>query len=733
VKRLSLVLLGALLCAVPVARLLAHVRLAHPSSGTPLRWSSPSAISVVVQADGSDDVAGPSDAIALRLALADWNALTGTSATLVEDATPTSRARKDWEAGDIHLLLFDEDNSSGFFPGGSPTVAITPVWFFSNGVIEDADILFNGAGYSFTTRGEPGAFDIQNVAAHELGHLLGLDHSGNASATMYPYVDQGVVLQRSLSLDEVGGLRDAYPSGSFGRLTGTVVRAGDASAVAGAYVVARNDEGRTVAAILAGTDGSFTLKGLVPGSYTVYARPFDGPVDADNLGSFWASRIDTDFEPALYGAPAVIAGTETVALGTLEVGDDVSLSLGSPIDQFPLRATEGASQTLVVRGSGLFVGSTLAAADPDFVVANATWLGTQVSFQLTVPADEPAGHVDLVVTNSVGKISILSAALEVAGELPTVTDVIPAEGSAAGGEDMTIQGTGFRDGLRIVVGATIYTDGIDCDVLDENTIVLATTAQEPGEHDVVVIDPSGGEGRAVAGFRARSVPVIASVLPRGGDANGGTEVVLAGSGFMDGAAVRIDGVDQGVVTVEGDGTARFTTLGAAPGGPFTLELENPDGSVTAQSFVYVTQVDPEVTGVSPTSGSSGGGTTLTLTGSGFTPSMQVSFLAELAGTEVAATSTTYIDANTLEVVTPAHAAGTVALFVADASECGTLSESAFTFTGGGGGGGGGCYTVPFQEPRGPREWLAASWWLLALFFVLTAGARRRRDPSVPAS
>jgi hypothetical protein len=202
---------------------------------------------------------------------------------------------------------------------------------------------------------------------------------------------------------------------------------------------------------------------------------------------------------------------------------------------------------------------------------------------------------------------------------------------------------------------------------------------------------------------------------------------------MDGAAVRIDGVDQGVVTVEEDGTARFTTLAAAPGGPFALELENPDGSVTAQSFVYVAQVDPEVTGVSPASGSSGGGTTLTLTGSGFTPSMQVSFLAELAGTEVAATSTTYIDANTLEVVTPAHAAGTVALFVADASECGTLSESAFTFTGGGGGGGGGCYTVPFQEPRGPREWLAASWWLLALFFVLTAGARRRRDPSVPAS
>ncbi|MEQ1891467.1 MAG: matrixin family metalloprotease, partial [Planctomycetota bacterium] len=327
-KRIPLWCLAGALVLVPAARLLAHVRLAHPSSGAALRWSSPANLQVVLQADGSDDVADGSDAQALRLAIQDWNAATGTTATLLEDATPAKRARTDWEANDVHLLLFDETNSSGFFPGGSPTVAITPVWFFSNGVIEDADILFNGAGFSFTTSGEPGSFDIQNVAAHELGHLVGLDHSGNASATMYPYVDQGVVLQRSLSLDEVVGLRDAYPAGNFGRITGTVVRASNASGVAGAYVVARDAEGRTVSAILAGTDGSFTLKGLAPGSYTVYARPFDGPVDADNLGSFWASRIDTDFEPALYGASAVITGTESVALGTLTVGADVSLALG---------------------------------------------------------------------------------------------------------------------------------------------------------------------------------------------------------------------------------------------------------------------------------------------------------------------------------------------------------------------------------------------------------------------
>ena len=727
-KRAPLFLLLAL-AALPAARLLAHVRLAHPTSGNALRWSVPGNVSLVLQGDGSDDVSDGSDAIALRLALQDWNALTGTSATLIEDAAAESRARTDWEANDVHLVLFDEDNSSGFFPLGSPTVALTPVWFFSNGVIEDADILFNGRGFTFATDGTANRFDIQNVAAHELGHLLGLDHSGNASATMYPYVDQGVLLQRSLSLDEAGGLRDAYPSGAFGRISGTVVRAADGTPVSGAYVVARDPGGRTVAAILAGTNGAYTLKGLAPGTYSVYARPFDAPVDEGNLGSFWAGKIDTDFEPTFHATSATLVGTETVALGTLAVGADVTLSLGSASDRFPLRATEGASQTLIVHGSGLFVGSTLSAADPDLVLSNATWFGTQVSFQLAVPAGEPAGQVDLIVTNVGGDVAILPGALEIAGALPTVSDVIPAEGSAAGFEDMTILGDGFREGLRVVVGNAIYTDGIDCDVLDEHTITLMTAAQEPGDHDVVVIDPSGVEGRAVDAFRARSVPVIASVLPRGGDASGGTEVVLAGSGFLDGAVVRIDGVDQGPVVVADDGTARFTTVAAAPGGPFALELENPDGSLTAQSFVFVAQDDPEVAAVSPTSGSTGGGTTLTLTGAGFTPAMEVYFLAELDGTQVPAASTTFVDANTLEVVTPAHAAGTVTLFVADASECGTLSESAFTFTGGGGGGGG-CYMVPFQDPRDPREWLAATWWLLLVLGWLAlrawSGARRAR-------
>ncbi|MSR63086.1 MAG: matrixin family metalloprotease [Planctomycetes bacterium] len=729
-RKLFVALGVAALIAYPAARLAAHVRLIHPTSGAALRWSAPTNVGIVINSDGSDDIGDGSHETALRLAIQNWNTLTGTTVTLVEDDSATSQARRDYEATDVHLILFDESNDSGFFPPGSPVVALTPIWFFSNGVIQDADVLFNGSAFQFTTEGTGGRFDIQDVATHELGHLLGLDHDGLASATMYPYVDQGVVLQRSPSADELAGLRDAYPSGAFGQITGTVRRASDNSVVAGAYVVARDDQSRTRATILANASGAFTLRGLEPDVYTVYARPFDGPVDEDNLSSGWSGKIDTDFEPTFYAGTAAITGTNTVALGTLVVGADVSLSLGSPIDTFPIRATAGASQTIFLHGSGLFTGATLTASDPDLILGAPLWFGTQLSVQVTVPGGEASGHVDLTVTNASGDVSVLPGALELTPLAPAVTSVLPTSGTVHGGDALTITGSEFALGDRVVIGDRIYTDGVDATVVDANTITLTTAATLVGVHDVVVIDACGLEGRADDAFQVLSAPSLNKVLPRAGDSLGGTSVVLAGDGFVEGMQVRIDGIDQGPIAVSLQ-EARFTTVGGAIGGPYVLELENPDGALASQVFAYANQLDPVVDDVTPATGSKKGGTQVTLHGANFTPTMSVSFLATLDGTEVPAASVSFVDANTLMVTTPQHAQGAASLLIADANNVGTLRESAFTFTGGGGGGGG-CYTVPFEDPRGLRAVLEGAWWLALVLGVLWLRARRVRGAAATA-
>ncbi len=733
--RLRLLPAAALLLAF-AAGLVAHVRLVHPTNGNPLYWSNPANVPIIINDSGSDDVPDSSDETALRIAIEEWNKIGGTWATLVEDASPASQARTDWMASDIHLLFFDETNSSGYFPGFSGIVAITPVWFFGSGAISDADVLFNGDDHRFTTSQQMGRFDVGDVATHELGHLLGLDHSAWASATMYPYVDPSVILHRSLSEDEERGLRMAYPSGSFGQISGRILRAAGSSAVAGAHVVARDSQGRTAGSVLTNTSGNFVLRGLDPDTYTVYAVPLgdgsgtgsDAPVDASNLTSW--HTIQTDFQAGIYAQTALISGASAVALGTLSVGADVALNLGTESDRFPVRAIAGASQTVLLRGAGLLPPATLEASDPDLIVGTPMWLGSQVSFQITVPAGEPAGHVDLMVTNAFGERSILPAALEITPPSPTVGGVSPGVGAAAGGTAVTITGTNFNSGARIVIGDQIYTDGVaGTAVIDPLTIQLTTLPTPTGTHDVVVIDATGVEGRRLGAFQVLALPTITTVFPPAGYALGGTEVVVSGQDFQPGLNVRINGIDQGPVTTESSMRFRFSTANG-PLGPQLLEVENPDGGTATNTFTYSLQPDPAIAFASPTSGNMGGGQTITISGSNFTTAMDVLFDVDpntgTGGT--AAATVTFVDSSTLSVTTPSFSStGTKSVCVIDpGTGQSDVLASAFLVNsgGGGGGGGGGCYVAPFDGPESPQALLAGLWWLAFVLLVLALRGRR---------
>ncbi|HED67123.1 MAG TPA: matrixin family metalloprotease, partial [Planctomycetes bacterium] len=641
----------AALIAATVGLLQAHTPLI--GNGKSLKWANPGNISLVIQSAGSDDIPDGSHVTALRMAMDGWNNLTGTANQFIEDTSPTQQARTDWSSSSVHLLYFDETNSSGYFPTGSGTVAITPVSFMSTGKIVDADVLFNGSGFSFTTSGEVGAFDVADVASHELGHLLGLDHSGWAGATMYPYVDSTVILHRSLSEDELRGMRHLYPTTNTGSISGTIKRASDGSFVFGAHVVARNAQsGRTAGSILTGSKGAFTIRGLDPGTYEVYVVPLgngsfgDAPVDASNISGY---TIQTDFEAAVYPTTATITTTEAVGMGTLLVGADVSFNLGTNIDRFPLRAVAGKSQTLVVRGNGLLSSSTLEASDPDLIIGTPMWFGSSVSFQLTVPPGELPGHVDLIATSPTGEVSILPAGIEITPPTPTVTDVIPSTGAAAGGTPVTVKGTDFMPGSRVVIGNQIYIDGVGgTSVVDPQTITLTTQAMVTGLHDLVVVDASGVEGRRPGAFNSVSLPVISTVFPTAGSTAGGTTVTLTGADFLSGTVVRINGVDQGAVTLEGTTKLTFTTT-SGTAGVQVLEVESPGGGISSTAFTYETQADPTVAAISPSSTALGGGELLTVQGTGFTSDTEVLFGVDPSTGQggLAAPSVTFIDSTTL--------------------------------------------------------------------------------------
>lgn len=57
---------------------------------------------------------------------------------------------------------------------------------------------------------ERGAFDLQTVGLHELGHILGLGHSPHQDAIMFPYVN--IASRKGLGKDDVNGIRTLYSS-----------------------------------------------------------------------------------------------------------------------------------------------------------------------------------------------------------------------------------------------------------------------------------------------------------------------------------------------------------------------------------------------------------------------------------------------------------------------------------------------------------------------------------------
>ena len=188
----------------------------------------------------------------------------------------------------------------------------------------------------FSLDGAPGTTDLESVAVHEVGHLLGLDHTAIVSATMNPQAGSGVTFFRALQTDDRIACSVLYPAPGFtrstGELAGRVLLEG--SGVYGAHVVAMDEAGRAVTSALSGKDGSYRISGLGPGSYSLYAEPLDGPVMEDNIlkprlpsGLPDPLPFDTRFATAFLGKDADNPTGEPVSVAAGDSLTDLDISV----------------------------------------------------------------------------------------------------------------------------------------------------------------------------------------------------------------------------------------------------------------------------------------------------------------------------------------------------------------------------------------------------------------------
>ncbi len=171
------------------------------------------------------------------------------------------------------------------FNGGSEEIsARTQTLFNGKGFITEADIVLNPY-QQFSVDGAIGTFDLEATLTHEIGHLLGLEHSLVPSATMFEHQGKNGTYglanfaPRSLAVDDVTGIRSLYGAKNSGAeccgtISGKILSAVGKPAKDSQIWVEEAETGRVAAGVLTGANGSFRFEGLAAGRYSLYAQNF---------------------------------------------------------------------------------------------------------------------------------------------------------------------------------------------------------------------------------------------------------------------------------------------------------------------------------------------------------------------------------------------------------------------------------------------------------------------------
>lgn len=708
----GLVILAAAACLV------GFIRISFEPTSPGFRWPT-SSLTYVIQAAGSDDVPDQSDHAAIRLAFQSWENVFSSQVVFQEDLTADAN-RTDFDAGDIHLVIWDEDGSSGFFAPGSNIIALTPLLASTvDGTILDADIVFNGS-LEFTTNpaAQPDRFDIQAVATHEIGHFIGLDHSGGPRSTMFSTVESGDVGARTLSRDEEAAAVFLYPAAGVnrGRITGSVVIQGGGPVAYGQVVAVDQGSGEYAGCALTDANGSFAIEALPGGTYDLYVEPVDGPFHVNDTIGFFGETPSVFAATWNPGNPVTISAGQT---GNATWGVDPTQTMNVDDAFGGVLTAGGGSLDLLLFGTGLadvtgarITGSGVTVetiADPSF---------GSVRLVLSASAAAARGVRCVELSKDSGEITVLTAGVEVLDTPPAITQVTPDTPLAAqGGQNVTIDGTGFFGGAAVVIGGQLAT-GVVVQGSARITCVSPPSPGASGPVDVVVIRSDGLEARAPGGLVYDTTPVPQSIDPALGPIAGGTTHTVRGVGFSSGARVFFGAVEAQVLSI----SASEIQVRLPPQAAGTVDIRVQVGSQTgvlSGAFSYVDATAPVATSFTPTTGPTGGGTQVVIRGSGFEPTTTVTFGG------VAASSVTFDSPTQLTAVTPGHPSGGVELRVTNPSTgLNTIAPGLFSYgdappePSSGGGSSSGCQLSPGRSS-------GTSYALWALLGLLLAARRRR--------
>jgi hypothetical protein len=348
---MSKFLLGRL-CVASIATAAAIAHAAGPidvCNNAPLKYAAPSIVNLNYDGGGTLGTRSKAQADAIVTAAASrWTNVTTATITLGRGA-------------DLPLDVTALNYTTYFNGPGTSTDGLNPVIYDTDGSIIDAllgtgqksSVLgFAGSAYFLApacryAEGRAvinGFINVSDgimttVIAHELGHLIGLDHT-QLDATqglvasnyplMYPIANRTLT---TLHDDDLSSVSALYPgptvSTTYGTLNGNFRLADGVTPVRGANIWARDSSvtGRVISSVsdyLAQNNGAFNML-LPPGTYTLNAEAIDTQFDGgSSVGQYADDPAGLSFQPPLYvgGVPmtAKTLGNATPTQITITAG-----------------------------------------------------------------------------------------------------------------------------------------------------------------------------------------------------------------------------------------------------------------------------------------------------------------------------------------------------------------------------------------------------------------------------
>jgi uncharacterized protein (TIGR03437 family) len=346
----------------------------------------------------------------------------------------------------------------------------------------------------------------------------------------------------------------------------------------------------------------------------------------------------------------------------------------------PASGPRGSSVSLVINGANL-AGVTAVQFSPStgIAVSNVNATASQVTATVTIASSAPTGQVSVSV--SVWPTAGISNALvfSIMAPGPQITSLIPASGSPGSTVSLSIAGSNLSGvtGVQFSPSTGIAVSNVNATASQVTATVTIASSAPTGQVSVSVSSPAGTSNALVFTILAPA-PQITSLNPTTGSRGSAVSLSIAGSNlsgvtavqFAPSTGITVSNVNASATQV----TATVTVAASAPAGQVSVSVSSPAGTSNALVFTILAPA-PQITSLSPASGSPGNTVSLSIAGSNLSGVTAVQF-APSTGITVSNVNATATQVTATVTIAASAPAGQVSVSVS--SPAGTSNALAFT-------------------------------------------------------